>query len=138
MKIWAHSANIPASCLWIGTPQAYVWTSWNFPFLMGGSYFEVKIHTANWQKCCGKKIINQFLYTKGNQIRFCPIYFWIPTDFTIAYSIWCIYLKYKSIYPLFDCICPWYEWLCPQCDIIVINMTIGFFFFLIRLYLSLI
>ena len=31
------------------------------------------------------KNIFDFLDAKSNQIRFCPIYFWIPTDFTTTY-----------------------------------------------------
>jgi hypothetical protein len=53
---------------------------------MGGSNSEVKIHPTNGQKCCEQKFIFHFLDTKGNQIRFCPIYLWILTDFTTTYS----------------------------------------------------
>ena len=49
---------------------------------MEGSNLKVKIHLANCLRCCEKKTIYHFLDTKGNQIRFCPIYFWIPTYFT--------------------------------------------------------
>ena len=52
MQIWAHSANTPASCLWIDTPHAYGWTSWNFHFLMGGSNFQLKIHPGDGKNFC--------------------------------------------------------------------------------------
>ena len=41
IDFWVHSANIPGHCLWIDTPHAYVWATWNFHFLMGGPRFEV-------------------------------------------------------------------------------------------------
>ena len=41
IDFWVHSANIPGHCLWINTPHAYVWATWNFHFLMGGPRFEV-------------------------------------------------------------------------------------------------
>jgi hypothetical protein len=69
IKIWAHSANIPASCVWIDTPYAYVWTTWNFHFIMGGSNFEVKINRANCQKCCEKNYVPFLRYKRqSNQV----------------------------------------------------------------------
>ena len=54
IRIWAQSANIPASRLWIDTPYEYDWTPWNCLFLMGGPNFEGRIHPANSQKCFEK------------------------------------------------------------------------------------
>ena len=69
LKSGAHSANIPASCVWIDAPHAYVWTSWNFHFLMGGSNFEVKIHPANCQNVVKKNWIPFLLYKRqSNQV----------------------------------------------------------------------
>ena len=69
IKIWAHSGNIPHSCLWLDTLYGYVRMSWNFHFFN----WKVKF-PAN----CKKKIVEKrlhFFYIKGIQIRFYPICF---------------------------------------------------------------
>ena len=39
--VWVHTANIPGYCLWVDTPDAYVWATGNVHFLMGEPCFEV-------------------------------------------------------------------------------------------------
>ena len=46
IEIRLHSANIPGHCVWIDTPHAYVWMTWNFHFLMGRTCFEINFPPA--------------------------------------------------------------------------------------------
>ena len=75
INIWTHTAKISASCLWIDTPHAYVRMSWNFLFLMGGSNFELKIHPADCQKFCEKKLYSISYIWKATKSGSAPI-FW--------------------------------------------------------------
>ena len=72
IKIWVQSANIAGHCLWIDTPQAYVWLTWNFHFSMGGSRFEVDFLTAKifWNPFLAKYIISIHKNAAKNASRF--------------------------------------------------------------------
>ena len=86
-KIWAQSANIPVSCLWIDTPHAYVLTLWNFHFSMVGPRFEVNFLAA---KTFGSYFFLQFfpfLHTKWQQKML--VGFWKPFDCHSQHALLC-------------------------------------------------
>ena len=101
IKIWAHSANIPTSYLLIDTPHAYIWTSWNFHFLMVGSNFEMKIHPAECQKFCEKKLYSISYIWKATKSGSAPIFWWFQLFSPLPTSNE-LYFRTKNLYSWFS------------------------------------
>ena len=70
IKMWAQSANIPVSCLWIHTPHAYVWPHLEVNFLTAKT-FGSKFVTISTLRTFVSLLstVSQFMSCQGTRLR---------------------------------------------------------------------
>ena len=133
IEIWVHTANIPGLCLWIDTPHAYVWATWNFHFLMGGPRFEIhfppaknlsnpvlakyliNIHKMAATKACRflKTLLLTFLTRPTVQCTLCHVYCAMYTVSCLLCSVHCVMCHVQcTLCHVYCAVCTVYCLLC--------------------------
>ena len=125
MDFWVHSANITGYCLWIDTPHAYVWATWNFHFLMGGPRFEVNLPPSKilWKpflakypisihKMAAKMLVGFlklfFLHSWHASTQYCTLLHFTALPFAL---LQCISMYFTVLYYVLD-----WLWHCTVLD----------------------